>query len=272
MTRTGHGEIPRSGLAWPGMRADPGTGLAVGLAFPPREIDGEPPVGSANCHPGRVASRPVRLLILDDHPVFAASLAHTIDHEPDIEVVGIQHSAAAGLAALRGDVDVDVVLCDFRLADGDGVAFTREAIRRRPELRVVMLTASYDEAVLATALDAGCSGFVTKSEPLETVIAAVRGAMAGEAVITPALLARLLPRLASRPRGRNPDLTDREREVLALIVNGLSNQEIATALTVALDTVRNHVRSILSKLGVHSKLQAAAVAVQRGLVAPPHAG
>lgn len=211
----------------------------------------------------------VRLLVLDDHPVFAASLARTLADEPDIDVVGTQHSVADGLAALH--TEIDVVLCDFRLADGDGVAFTREALRRQPQLRVVMLTASNDEAILAAALDAGCSGFVTKSEPLDTVIAAVRGAMAGEAVITPALLARLLPRLASRPRGRNPDLTDREREVLSLIVRGLSNQEIASALTVALDTVRNHVRSILSKLGVHSKLQAAAVAVQRGLVAPPQA-
>lgn len=210
----------------------------------------------------------MRLLVLDDHPVLAASLARTLNDEPGIEVVGAEHSLADGLAALSADVDV--VLCDFRLADGDGVAFTREALQRHPRLRVVMLTASSDEAILAAALDAGCSGFVTKSEPLETVIAAVHGAMAGEAVITPALLARLLPRLsAARSRGRNPNLTDREREVLGLVVRGLSNQEIASELTVALDTARNHVRSILSKLGVHSKLQAAAVAVQRGLVPPP---
>jgi DNA-binding NarL/FixJ family response regulator len=142
-------------------------------------------------------------------------------------------------------------------------------LERRPEVRVVMLTASHDDVVLAAALEAGCAGFVTKSESLDTVLAAVRGAAAGEAVITPALLARLLPRLGARTRGRNPDLTPREREVLVLIARGGTNQQIANELSLSRDTVRNHVAQILSKLGVHSKLQAAAVAVQRGLVSPP---
>ena len=114
--------------------------------------------------------------------------------------------------------------------------------------------------------DAGCSGFVTKAESLDTVLAAVRAAAVGEAVINPALLARLLPRLGGRPRGRNPDLTPREREVLELVARGGTNAQIADELVLSTDTVRNHVSSILSKLGVHSKLQAAAVAVQRGLV------
>lgn len=214
-----------------------------------------------------MADGAARVLVLDDHPVFAASLARTLRDEPDIDVVGVEHSVSDGLAVL--DAGIDLVLCDFRLTDGDGVEFTRAALERQPDLRVVMLTASNDESTLAAALEAGCTGFVTKSEPLDTVIAAVRGAMLGEAVITPTLLTRLLPRLGARTRGRNPDLTVREREVLRLIVRGLSNQEIAGELTIALDTARNHVRSILSKLGVHSKLQAAAVAVQRGLVNPP---
>lgn len=208
-----------------------------------------------------------RVLVVDDHPVFAESLARTLADEADIDVAGSEHSVHDGLAAL--DDSIDVVLCDFRLGDGDGVTFTRQALQRRPDLRVVMLTASGDESTLSAALEAGCSGFVTKSEPLDTVIAAIRAARSGEAVITPGLLARLLPRLSAKPRGRNPDLTPREREVLALIVLGLSNQEIANELKVALDTARNHVRSILSKLGVHSKLQAAAVAVQRAIVRLP---
>ena len=209
----------------------------------------------------------VGVLVVDDHAVFAESLARTLGDEPDLTVVGAVGSAAEALAAVGHDVDV--VLVDFRLKDGDGVELTRMLLARAPHVSVVMLTASSDEAVLAAALEAGCTGFVTKSEPLETVVAAVRGAAAGEAVITPALLARLLPRLSPRQRGRNPNLTSREREVLALVADGLTNPQIAKELFVSPDTVRNHVSSILSKLGAHSKLQAVAIAMQRGLVHPP---
>lgn len=214
----------------------------------------------------RLMGGAIRVLVVDDHEVFGTSLARTLADEPDLDVRGAVTTVPAALEAVEGGMDV--VLSDFRLADGDGVTLARAIIERWPDTAVVMLTASNDEAVLASALDAGCSGFVTKSEPLENVLAAVRGAAAGEAVITPALLARLLPRLASRPKGRNPDLTPREREVLALIVKGGTNREIADTLFLSLDTVRNHVASILAKLGVHSKLQAAAVATQRGLISP----
>lgn len=205
--------------------------------------------------------------MVDDHEVFGTSLARTLDDEPDIDVVGSVTGVSQAFEIIPQGVDV--VLSDFRLAETDGVRFARMVRERWPQVKVVMLTASNDQAVLAAALDAGCAGFVTKAESLTTVIGAIRGAAAGEAVITPSLLARLLPRLAHRGRGRNPDLTRREQEVLLLIVQGKSNQEIADDLVLSRDTVRNHVASILSKLGVHSKLQAAATAVQRGLVAPP---
>lgn len=209
----------------------------------------------------------MRVLVVDDHEVFGTSLARTLHDEPGIDVVGSVTSVAQALDVIpRG---VDVILSDFRLAETNGVRFAETVRARWPDIKVVMLTASNDEAVLAAALDAGCAGFVTKAESLATVIAAIRGAAAGEAVITPSLLARLLPRLAQRGRGRNPELTRREREVLRLIVEGKTNQEIADQLVLSRDTIRNHVSSILTKLEVHSKLQAAAVAVQRGLVAPP---
>lgn len=211
--------------------------------------------------------RTLRVLVVDDHEVFGSSLARTLADEPHLEVLGAATTIPAALDQI--DDSVDVVLTDFRLADGDGVELTRRIVERWPSVKVVMLTASNDETVLSAALDAGCSGFVTKSESLATVIAAVRAASTGESVITPALLARLLPRLSARPRGRNPDLTPREREVLALVVRGGTNQDIADELSLSRDTVRNHVASVLAKLGAHSKLQAAAIATQRGIVSLP---
>lgn len=208
----------------------------------------------------------IRVLVVDDHAMFGATLARALADEPNIEVVGAVTTVPEALDALSAEVDV--VLTDFRLADGDGVELTRSVLERHPDVHVVMLTASSDDAILTAALDAGCCGFVTKAESLEAVIAAVRGAAIGESVITPALLARLLPRLGTRPRGRNPDLTAREREVLSLVVKGGTNQEIADELSLSRDTVRNHVSSVLSKLGAHSKLQAAAIAAQRGIVSP----
>lgn len=210
---------------------------------------------------------PIRLLIVDDHEVFATSLARAIGDDPTIKVVDTVSSGnAARQATLHG---VDVVLMDFRLGDEDGVLLTTTLLGAYPDLAIVMLTATADEAVLSRALDAGCVGFVTKSEPLETVVAAVTRAAAGESVISPALLARLLARSRRDGPHSGHDLTTREMEVLGLIVAGLTNQQIADQLFVARDTVRNHVASILSKLGAHSKLQAASIAVRRGLIPPP---
>ncbi len=209
----------------------------------------------------------IRILVVDDHRVFASSLARVLEDEPDLEVVAAVDNADAALAAMaRG---VDVVLIDFRLSatDGvDGIEATRRLVSQWPNTRIVMLTASHDEAVMTSALEAGCSGFITKSEPLDVVLSAIRGAAVGESVISPALLARLLPRLSARPRGRNPGLTQREHEVLALMAHGGSNQDIANQLQISRDTVRNHVASILTKMGVNSKLQAVTAGIQRGLI------
>jgi DNA-binding NarL/FixJ family response regulator len=206
----------------------------------------------------------IRIVIVDDHKMFAASLARVLDDEPDISIVATAESTDSCIEVM--DDLVDVVLMDFRVPPADGVTATRSILKQWPAVRVVMLTASQDEAVMTAALEAGCSGFITKSEPLEMVLRAVRGAATGEAVISPALLARLLPRLTTRSRGRNPDLTVREHQVLTLMARGGSNQAIADELGLSRDTVRNHVASILTKLGVNSKLQAVTAGIQRGLI------
>lgn len=212
---------------------------------------------------------PIHVLIVDDHEVFATSLARALSDEADFVVHDPVADEAGARAVLDGADHVDVVLSDVRLAESSGVDLARAVTAEFPHVAVVMLTASQDEAVMAAALDAGCAGFVTKTEPLATVVSAVRAAAAGESVVTPALLARLLRRVSGRDEGDSAQLTRRELEVLALVVEGGTNQQIADQLFVSRDTVRNHVASILSKLGVHSKLQAAAEAQRRGLVSPP---
>lgn len=211
--------------------------------------------------------RPIRLLVVDDHEVFATSLAVAIAREPGIEVVAAVTTEAAARVAIGGGVDV--VLLDFRLGDRDGTVVSRALLDEFPNVAIVMLTATADETVLVRALDAGCVGFVTKTEPLAVTVDAVKRAAAGESVVTPALLARLLSRTRRGRAHSRETLTPREMDILALVVAGLTNQEIADRLFLSRDTVRNHVASILSKLGAHSKLEAAAVAVRSGLIAPP---
>jgi DNA-binding NarL/FixJ family response regulator len=133
---------------------------------------------------------------------------------------------------------------------------------------VVILTAVEDEAVLAAAIEAGCAGFLTKTASVEELVGAVRQAAAGEAVISPALLVRLLPRLHRREQPTRFELTPRELDVLKLLAGGMSNAAIADDLNLSVNTVRNHVANLLMKLGVHSKLEALSVAVREGLVAP----
>lgn len=208
----------------------------------------------------------IRVMIVDDHTVFASSLARVLADEPDLDVVATVATIDAAHAAMSADIDV--VLSDFRLTIGDGIQLARELVAAWPDAKIVMLTASNDETVMTAALEAGCAGFITKTDPLELVLSAIRSAASGESVISPSLLARLLPRLVARPRGRNPDLTAREREILQAMARGGSNQQIADELVLSRDTVRNHVASILSKMGVNSKLQAVTLAIQRGMISP----
>jgi DNA-binding NarL/FixJ family response regulator len=207
----------------------------------------------------------VRVLVVDDHQMFSASLAQSLQAEPDLLVVG-QATSIAQARELLASAAPEVVLLDHRLPDGDGVGAIAELYRIRPSAKIVVLTASTADRVLVAAMEAGAAGFIAKTQRLDDVIAGVRAAAHGESVVSAKLLTRLLPRLQKRGGTGSTELTEREREILDLLANGLSNADIAERLTISVHTVRNHVAHLSAKLGAHSKLEVLAIAVREGLV------
>jgi DNA-binding NarL/FixJ family response regulator len=210
-------------------------------------------------------SPPVRVLIVDDHEVLATSLAHVLGLEPDLVSVGIAGTLAQA-RALIPTTTPDVLLLDHRLPDGDGVAAIAELRALRASMHIVVLTASAADHVLVSAIEAGASGFLSKSRSLAEVTSAVRAAATGEAVISPEMLMRLLPRLRRSGSDNHQQLTEREHEVVGYLAEGLSNAAIAERLTVSVHTVRNHIANLSIKLGAHSKLEALSIALRDGLV------
>lgn len=214
-------------------------------------------------------SPPTRVLLVDDHAVLATAVAMALEVEDDLTVVGIAATLAQARALVARERP-DVVLLDHRLPDGDGVGAIASIHDLHPDARVVMLTANDGDQVLLNALAEGAAGFVSKTRDLADVTAAVRAAAHDEAAISPAALARLLPRLVRRPRdNRRPaiqELTERELEVLSLLADGLTNAAIADKLVLSVHTVRNHVSNLSAKLGAHSKLEALSIAVREGLL------
>jgi DNA-binding NarL/FixJ family response regulator len=207
----------------------------------------------------------IRVLIVDDHEVLASSLAKALEAEPDLLAVGVAGTLERAAALIRTTAP-DVLLLDHRLPDGDGVAAIGRLRELRPSMAIIVLTASPSEHLMVSAVEAGVSGFLSKTRSLGEVTSAVRAAAVGEAVISPEMLARLLPRLGGSGRVGAAALTDREREILGLIAHGLSNAAIAEQLVVSVNTVRNHVANLLGKLGARSKLEALSIAIREGLL------
>jgi DNA-binding NarL/FixJ family response regulator len=206
------------------------------------------------------------VLIAEDQAMFAEGLSRIIAAEPDLVAVDSVSSATEAVRAAR-TYEPHVVLMDYRLRDGDGITATRQIKSEQQDIQVVMLTGFADPSVLIAAMDAGCSGFLTKDQALQEVVSTVRRAHAGELVADPFVLASLLPRVKRGGSvGPDPSLTTREREILMLTAQGKTSQDVAAEMSLSVHTVRNHLQAVMRKLDAHSRLEAVAKAVRRGLI------
>jgi len=208
---------------------------------------------------------PTRVVIVDDHRLVADSVAMALERADDVTVVGIAATAAEGLALVR-EQQPDVLLLDQRLPDGLGTDLLPELIAASPSSRILLVTGSDTDDVLRAAMAGGSAGFVAKGQRASALLDAVRRAAAGEMVVSAEDMQRLLPAfLRGKPR-LGHDLTAREKDVLRLLAKGRTTGAIAAELFIAPSTARNHIQSVIGKLGAHSKLEAVAIALRENIV------
>ena len=212
-----------------------------------------------------------RILIADDEDLMRAGLAELLTADPGIEIVGQASTGREAVDQTRRLLP-DVVLMDVRMPDLDGIAATRELSDVAPDVKVLILTTFEQDDYVFGALRAGASGFLLKRTRPEELIAAVHTIAAGDSLLSPSVTRRVIDRMSQQPtpaladQARLDDLTPREREVLGLIAQGLSNREIAKALVVEESTIRTHVKRILMKLGLRDRVQAVIFAYESGLI------
>jgi DNA-binding NarL/FixJ family response regulator len=210
-------------------------------------------------------SRVIRVLLVDDHMMFSQTVAAALNEEADIRVVDCVGSLADARSHLEV-TEVDVILLDQRLPDGQGTHAAAELRAIRPGVRVVLVTAAVDPPVLSEALAAGCAGFVTRDDSIDDLAAAVRAAASGATTVSPAIMGHLTGADGFAEGYSGEPLTHRETAVLLFLADGLSNQEISERLFISINTLRNHIQNIISKLGAHSKLEAVSTAIREGLI------
>jgi RNA polymerase sigma factor (sigma-70 family) len=213
----------------------------------------------------------IRVLVADDQSLVRAGFRMLLSDEDGIEVVA---EASNGLEAVEkaARFDPTVILMDIRMPELDGLEATRRILAADPAARVLVLTTFDLDEYLYEALRAGASGFVLKDDPPEQLLAAIRTVVAGDALLSPAVTKRVIREFTRAQRAEPPkaldDLSEREREVLLLIAQGLSNAEIGERLFISETTVKTHVTHILSKLGLRDRVQAVVLAYRSGLVEP----
>ncbi len=217
------------------------------------------------------ASRPVRVLIVDDSPLIRVGLNAVLEDRADINICGEAGTAAEGLAAFER-LKPDVTLLDLRLPDQSGLQVCRELVRRQPGALVLILTSATDERNVQEAVSAGAKGYLLKDSDGSTLANAILRVAAGHSVIDPALADHVL-NLMRRPAGATADerlatLSHQERRVIALLTEGLTNKEIGERLNLTEKTVKNYLATIFDKLGITRRAQAAALFTQSSLGKP----
>lgn len=211
----------------------------------------------------------ITILIADDSASFRDGMRAMLRREDDLVLLG---EAASGAEAVRmaASLQPDVILMDLHMPEGNGIAATRQIVAQAPHIRVLVLTMFEDDDSVFAALQAGARGYLLKGADKAEIVRAIRAVHSGEAIFGPAIAQRLMSYFTSVRRSATtqppfPELTDREREILAMIARGRSNQEIAADLVVSLKTVRNHVSNIFAKLQVADRAQAMDAARRAGL-------
>lgn len=210
-------------------------------------------------------SDPIRILIADDHPLFRDGVAHSLAGEPDLTIVG-QASSGEEAFDLANDLLPDILLLDIAMSGQGGIAAARRISAAYPVVRIIMLTVSEDEDDLMNALKVGARGYVLKGVSARELAAAVRAVATGDVYVSPALASGILFEMTHTEQ---PDplseLTEREREILHLVGEGLTNREIGERLHLAEKTIKHYMTNVLQKLHVHSRVEAALLAQKRSL-------
>jgi DNA-binding NarL/FixJ family response regulator len=216
----------------------------------------------------------IRVILADDQPLVRAGLRMLIEQTPDIDAVGEAGTGAEAVQLAR-DACPDVVVMDIRMPGMDGIEATQLITADATHTRVLMLTTFDDDDYVYGALRAGASGFCVKDMALDDILTAIRVVAAGDAIIAPGITRRLIAQFTSRPSpGRKPrgltGITDREREVLRLVGQGMSNAEIGATLYITAGTAKAHVARLLAKLGARDRVQLVITAYEAGLGSAPH--
>ncbi len=209
-------------------------------------------------------SQPIRVMLVDDHTMVRRGLATFLKVFDDLQLAGEAESGAAAIK-LCGEVLPDVVLMDMVMPDMDGATATRIIRQKYPQVQVIALTSFKEGELIKNALEAGAIAYLLKDVSADDLVRAIRAAHAGRATLSPEA-AQSLVETANQPPLPGLDLTEREREVLSLMVEGLNNTQIAGRLTVSPSTIKSHVSNVLSKLGVASRTEAVTLALRNRIV------